>query len=94
MPPPTLPRPPSCPGFAVWRRVCWALPDRLAGAAPDSWFQGHASGQRRGHAEGVRDGFERGYEAGRQVLVIRDSRPRMLPCLAATTTSSTTGACR
>lgn len=52
---------------------------RLQAQHRDSWFQGHASGQRRGHAEGVRDGFERGreagYEAGRQVLVIRDSRP-------------------
>lgn len=45
----------------------------------DSWFHGHASGQRSGHADGVREGFEQGrvegYEAGRQVLVIRDSRP-------------------
>ncbi|MBC3435828.1 UvrD-helicase domain-containing protein [Pseudomonas sp. BW16M2] len=45
----------------------------------DSWFLGHATGQRNGHADGLREGYERGrvdgYEAGRQVLVIRDTRP-------------------
>ncbi|WP_313739236.1 UvrD-helicase domain-containing protein [Pseudomonas sp.] len=44
----------------------------------DSWFLGHASGQRSGHSQGSREGFEQGhaegFEAGRQVLVIRDSR--------------------
>nr|WP_314487276.1 UvrD-helicase domain-containing protein [uncultured Pseudomonas sp.] len=44
----------------------------------DSWFLGHASGQRKGHGQGSREGFEQGhaegFEAGRQVLVIRDSR--------------------
>nr|WP_158457881.1 UvrD-helicase domain-containing protein [Pseudomonas fluorescens] len=45
----------------------------------DSWFLGHATGQRNGHADGLREGYDQGrvdgYEAGRQVLVIRDSRP-------------------
>ncbi len=45
----------------------------------DSWFLGHATGQRSGHVDGLREGFEQGraegYEAGRQVLVIRDTRP-------------------
>ncbi|HDS1744633.1 MULTISPECIES: UvrD-helicase domain-containing protein [Pseudomonas] len=52
---------------------------RLQAQHRDSWFLGHATGQRSGHADGMREGFERGrvegYEAGRQVLVIRDSRP-------------------
>lgn len=52
---------------------------RLQAQHRDSWFLGHATGQRRGHADGVREGYERGrvegYEAGRQVLVIRDVRP-------------------
>lgn len=52
---------------------------RLQAQHRDSWFLGHATGQRSGHADGLRDGYERGraegYEAGRQVLVIRDSRP-------------------
>lgn len=52
---------------------------RLQAQHRDSWFQGHASGQRTGHAEGLREGYEEGrvdgFEAGRQVLVIRDTRP-------------------
>ncbi|MEN8640174.1 UvrD-helicase domain-containing protein [Pseudomonas sichuanensis] len=52
---------------------------RLQAQHRDSWFLGHAIGQRNGHADGLRDGYERGrsdgYEAGRQVLVIRDTRP-------------------
>ncbi|PWB34114.1 DNA helicase UvrD [Pseudomonas sp. SDI] len=52
---------------------------RLQAQHRDSWFQGHASGQRSGHADGLREGYEEGridgYEAGRQVLVIRDTRP-------------------
>ncbi|WP_338746920.1 UvrD-helicase domain-containing protein [Pseudomonas putida] len=52
---------------------------RLQAQHRDSWFLGHATGQRNGHADGVREGFDRGrvegYEAGRQVLVIRDTRP-------------------
>lgn len=52
---------------------------RLQAQHRDSWFLGHATGQRTGHADGLRDGYERGrsdgYEAGRQVLVIRDMRP-------------------
>ena len=52
---------------------------RLQAQHRDSWFLGHATGQRSGHEDGVREGFERGrvegYEAGRQVLVIRDTRP-------------------
>ena len=52
---------------------------RLQAQHRDSWFLGHATGQRSGHADGLREGFERGrlegYEAGRQVLVIRDTRP-------------------
>ncbi|HGY9625739.1 TPA: UvrD-helicase domain-containing protein [Pseudomonas putida] len=52
---------------------------RLQAQHRDSWFLGHATGQRSGHADGVREGYERGrvegYEAGRQVLVIRDLRP-------------------
>ncbi|MDZ5605419.1 UvrD-helicase domain-containing protein [Pseudomonas sp. RP23018S] len=44
----------------------------------DSWFLGHANGQRSGHTQGTREGFEQGrvegFEAGRQVLVIRDER--------------------
>lgn len=52
---------------------------RLQAQHRDSWFLGHATGQRTGHADGVREGFERGrvegFEAGRQVLVIRDTRP-------------------
>nr|WP_189660052.1 UvrD-helicase domain-containing protein [Pseudomonas farsensis] len=51
---------------------------RLQAQHRDSWFLGHATGQRNGHADGLRDGYERGraegYEAGRQVLVIRDLR--------------------
>ncbi len=51
---------------------------RLQAQHRDSWFLGHAVGQRSGHTDGVRDGYERGraegYEAGRQVLVIRDCR--------------------
>ncbi|WP_412462190.1 UvrD-helicase domain-containing protein [Pseudomonas sp. SC11] len=51
---------------------------RLQAQHRDSWFLGHAIGQRSGHTDGVRDGYERGraegYEAGRQVLVIRDCR--------------------
>ena len=53
--------------------------NRLSAQHRDSWFQGHASGQRTGHADGLREGYEQGrvdgYEAGRQVLVIRDTRP-------------------
>jgi superfamily I DNA/RNA helicase len=41
----------------------------------DSWFHGHVAGQRAGHADGVREGYEEGLEDGRQVLVIRDTRP-------------------
>lgn len=52
---------------------------RLSAQHRDSWFLGHASGQRSGHVEGTREGFERGrlegYQAGQQVLVIRDTRP-------------------
>lgn len=52
---------------------------RLQAQHRDSWFQGHANGQRTGHADGLREGYEEGrvdgYEAGRQVLVIRDKRP-------------------
>lgn len=52
---------------------------RLQAQHRDSWFLGHATGQRSGHADGMREGYERGrvegYEAGRQVLVIRDVRP-------------------
>ncbi|KXG80453.1 UvrD-helicase domain-containing protein [Pseudomonas mosselii] len=52
---------------------------RLKAQHRDSWFLGHATGQRNGHADGLREGYERGrvdgYEAGRQVLVIRDTRP-------------------
>ncbi|QXH54400.1 UvrD-helicase domain-containing protein [Pseudomonas maumuensis] len=52
---------------------------RLQAQHRDSWFLGHATGQRNGHADGLREGYERGrvdgYEAGRQVLVIRDTRP-------------------
>lgn len=51
---------------------------RLQAQHRDSWFLGHATGQRTGHADGLRDGYERGraegFEAGRQVLVIRDNR--------------------
>lgn len=53
---------------------------RLQAQHRDSWFLGHATGQRSGHADGLREGYERGrvegYEAGRQVLVIRDARPQ------------------
>ncbi|MCU1733128.1 MULTISPECIES: UvrD-helicase domain-containing protein [unclassified Pseudomonas] len=53
--------------------------NRLRAQHRDSWFQGHASGQRTGHADGLREGYDQGrvdgYEAGRQVLVIRDTRP-------------------
>ncbi|MDH0647890.1 UvrD-helicase domain-containing protein [Pseudomonas sp. GD03858] len=52
---------------------------RLRAQHRDSWFLGHATGQRNGHADGLREGYEQGrvdgYEAGRQVLVIRDTRP-------------------
>lgn len=52
---------------------------RLQAQHRDSWFLGHATGQRNGHSDGLREGYERGrvdgYEAGRQVLVIRDTRP-------------------
>ncbi|MBA1204093.1 UvrD-helicase domain-containing protein [Pseudomonas capeferrum] len=52
---------------------------RMQAQHRDSWFLGHATGQRAGHADGLREGYDRGrvdgYEAGRQVLVIRDSRP-------------------
>ena len=52
--------------------------NRLRAQHRDSWFLGHATGQRTGHAEGLREGFDEGhalgYEAGRQVLVIRDTR--------------------
>ncbi|MEW5543572.1 UvrD-helicase domain-containing protein [Pseudomonas soli] len=52
---------------------------RLQAQHRDSWFLGHATGQRNGHADGLREGYEQGrvdgYEAGRQVLVIRDTRP-------------------
>lgn len=52
---------------------------RLQAQHRDSWFLGHATGQRSGHTDGLREGYERGraegYEAGRQVLVIRDTRP-------------------
>lgn len=51
----------------------------LAAQHRDSWFHGHAAGQRAGHADGVREGYEEGridgVEEGRQVLVIRDTRP-------------------
>jgi superfamily I DNA/RNA helicase len=44
-----------------------------------SWFQGHADGYLNGHIEGVREGYAEGHldgvEQGRQVLVIRDTRP-------------------
>ncbi|WP_081951629.1 UvrD-helicase domain-containing protein [Pseudomonas cremoricolorata] len=44
----------------------------------ESFTLGHASGQQQGHALGEEVGFERGHaeglQAGRQVLVIRDSR--------------------
>lgn len=52
--------------------------NRLRAQHRDSWFLGHATGQRTGHAEGLREGFDEGhavgYEAGRQILVIRDTR--------------------
>ncbi|WP_249673483.1 UvrD-helicase domain-containing protein [Pseudomonas abieticivorans] len=52
---------------------------RLRAQHRDSWFHGHAVGQRNGHAEGVKDGYDEGrvdgYEEGRQVLLIRDTRP-------------------
>jgi superfamily I DNA/RNA helicase len=52
---------------------------RLHAQHRDSWFQGHAVGQRNGHAQGVKDGYDEGrvegFEEGRQVLLIRDSRP-------------------
>lgn len=51
---------------------------RLNAQHRDSWFHGHAAGQRLGHAKGVRDGYDEGrvdgYEEGQQVLVIRDTR--------------------
>ncbi len=41
---------------------------RLQAQHRDSWFLGHATGQRNGHADGLREGYERGrvdgYEAG------------------------------
>jgi superfamily I DNA/RNA helicase len=53
--------------------------NRLQAQHRDSWFHGHAAGQRAGHADGVREGYEEGHldglEEGRQVLVIRDTRP-------------------
>ncbi|MHC6225790.1 UvrD-helicase domain-containing protein [Pseudomonas sp. X10] len=53
---------------------------RLQAQHRDSWFLGHATGQRNGHADGLREGYEQGrvdgFEAGRQVLVIRDTRPQ------------------
>jgi superfamily I DNA/RNA helicase len=52
---------------------------RLQAQHRDSWFHGHAAGQRAGHADGVREGYEDGHlvglEEGRQVLMIRDTRP-------------------
>ncbi|WP_236170040.1 UvrD-helicase domain-containing protein [Pseudomonas parasichuanensis] len=66
------------PRIAVLRLLGRGL-SRLQAQHRDSWFLGHATGQRTGHADGLRDGYERGrsdgYEAGRQVLVIRDMRP-------------------
>lgn len=57
--------------------------NRLQAQHRDSWFHGHAAGHRAGHADGVREGFEdghlEGFEAGRQVLVIRDTRPDAAP---------------
>nr|WP_256675786.1 UvrD-helicase domain-containing protein [Pseudomonas sp. R5(2019)] len=52
---------------------------RLRAQHRDSWFQGHVVGQRHGHADGHREGYAlgrvEGIEEGRQVLVIRDTRP-------------------
>jgi superfamily I DNA/RNA helicase len=45
-----------------------------------SWGQGHADGYLNGHLQGVDEGYAEGHldgiEQGRQVLVIRDTRPR------------------
>ncbi|MEA5673743.1 UvrD-helicase domain-containing protein [Pseudomonas sp. MH2] len=85
----SLEQPPAPPDLTPPAQLPWLrrLAARLLGRGlsrlqaqhRDSWFLGHATGQRSGHADGLRDGYERGraegYEAGRQVLVIRDSRP-------------------
>jgi len=44
-----------------------------------SWMQGHTDGYLNGHAEGMNEGYAEGHfdglEEGRQVLLIRDTRP-------------------
>lgn len=53
--------------------------NRLGAQHPLSWAQGHADGHLNGHLQGVDEGYAEGrldgIEEGRQVLVIRDTRP-------------------
>src|SRR5690606_17716029 len=52
---------------------------RLGSQHSPSWSQGHADGYLNGHLQGVDEGYAEGHldgiEQGRQVLVIRDTRP-------------------
>ncbi|MDB6141502.1 MAG: helicase UvrD [Pseudomonas sp.] len=51
----------------------------LGAQHPPSWDQGHADGYLNGHVEGMNEGYTEGHldgvEEGRQVLLIRDTRP-------------------
>jgi superfamily I DNA/RNA helicase len=52
---------------------------RMGAQHPPSWAQGHADGYLHGHVEGMNEGYSEGHldgvEEGRQVLLIRDTRP-------------------
>ncbi|MEG5266228.1 UvrD-helicase domain-containing protein [Pseudomonas sp. JDS28PS106] len=63
----------------VLSRILGSSLNGLKARHQPSWFQGHADGYLNGHIEGVREGYAEGHldglEQGRQVLVIRDTRP-------------------
>jgi superfamily I DNA/RNA helicase len=79
--PPELTTPERLPFFKrlLARLIGRSLSGLQAQHVP-SWHQGHADGYLNGHMEGMNEGYAEGHldgiEQGRQVLVIRDTRPQ------------------
>jgi superfamily I DNA/RNA helicase len=79
--PPELYTPERLPFFKrLLARLHGRSLSRLQAQHVPSWHQGHADGYLNGHMEGMNEGYAEGHldgiEQGRQVLVIRDTRPQ------------------
>ncbi|WP_342652844.1 UvrD-helicase domain-containing protein [Pseudomonas sp. F3-2] len=78
--PPDLITPERLPFFKrLLARAMGRSLNRLQAQHVPSWKQGHADGYLNGHVEGMNEGYAEGHldgvQEGRQVLVIRDTRP-------------------